>query len=233
MSRPLALAALSIFIALTASALAQTTTVPGPGGIPLAPGSPVPGYTPGGIGPGGVEVAPGPAARAVPMYREGPGGVVFPLRPDPAPNGNDSTGRLQPVPELLPQTLALTITSRDAAPGKAPPPEVPIDSIHDLFEVLRTCWEPPARDEAQEGVQMSVRFSFKRTGEMMAPPFVTYTTPGTNADTKQVYRRAIDASLARCAPLPLSKSFSTAIAGRPISIRYVDDRSMKASLPQP
>ena len=85
MSRPLALATLSIFIALTASALAQTTTVPGPGGIPLAPGSPVPGYTPGGIGPGGVEVAPGPAARAVPMYREGPGGVVFPLRPDPRP----------------------------------------------------------------------------------------------------------------------------------------------------
>jgi hypothetical protein len=231
MSRRSAVTALSIFLALGASALAQTTTVPGPGGIPLAPGSPVPGYTPGGIGPGGVEVAPGHAARGVPMYRIGPGGVVFPLRPDPSPDGNDSPGRLQPGPEILPQTLALTINSRDAGPGTTPSPDTPIDSIHDLFAVLRTCWEPPAREEAQEGVQMSVRFSFKRTGEIMAPPFVTYTTPGTRADTKQVYRRAITAALARCAPLPLSRSLSAAIAGRPISIRYVDDRSMSAGLP--
>jgi hypothetical protein len=80
---------------------------------------------------------------------------------------------------------------------------------------------------------MSVRFSFKRTGDIVAPPFVTYTTPGTKADTKQVYRGAINAALARCAPLPLSKSFSAAIAGRPISIRYVDDRIMSAGLPRP
>ncbi|RAI30937.1 hypothetical protein, partial [Rhodoplanes serenus] len=41
-------------------ALAQLTTTPGPGGIPIAPGAPVRGYTPGGIGPGGGRVAPGP-----------------------------------------------------------------------------------------------------------------------------------------------------------------------------
>jgi len=75
---------------------------------------------------------------------------------------------------------------------------------------------------------MSVRFSFKRTGEMVAPPFVTYTTPGTQAETKQVYRSAINDALARCAPLHFSKRFSVAIAGRPISIRYVDDRSISA-----
>ena len=66
---------------------------------------------------------------------------------------------------------------------------------------------------------------------LVAPPFVTYTTPGTKNDTKQVYRRAINAALERCAPLPFSKSFSGAIAGQPISVRYVDDRSMKTSSP--
>lgn len=75
---------------------------------------------------------------------------------------------------------------------------------------------------------MSVRFSFKRTGEMVAPPFVTYTTPGTQAETKQVYRSAINAALARCVPLAFSKRFSLAIPGKPISIRYVDDRSISA-----
>jgi hypothetical protein len=125
----------------------------------------------------------------------------------------------------------VTINSRDAEPGKAPSPDVSINSIRDLFAALRACWEPPAREEAQEGVQMSVRFSFKRTGELVAAPFVTYTTPGTKNDTKQVYRRAIDAALKRCAPMPFSKSFSGAIAGQPISVRYVDDRSTKTSAP--
>ena len=62
-------------LALCGSAVAQLTTTPGPGGIPIAPGAPLGGYTPGGVGLGGVEVAPGRAARGVPMYREGPGGV--------------------------------------------------------------------------------------------------------------------------------------------------------------
>ena len=80
---------------------------------------------------------------------------------------------------------------------------------------------------------MSVRFAFKRDGEVMGPPFVTYTSPGTKAETRQVYRDAIQASVARCAPLPLSKSLGAAIAGQPISIRFVDDRNLRADAPQP
>ena len=240
MLRLLAAATLTFFIELETSALAQMPVTPGPGGIPLAPGSPVPGYTPGGVGPGGVEVAPGNAARDVPMSRIGPGGVPFAPRPDPYPDRNKPTARLQPGcgsdspcgSEILPNSLTLTINSRDAGPAKAPPPDAAIDSINDLFAVLRTCWEPPAREQAQEGVQMSVRFSFKRTGEIIAPPFVTYATPCTKTDTRQVYRRAINASLERCAPLRFSKTFGTAIAGRPISIRYVDDRVMSEGSPQ-
>lgn len=241
MSRLLAAATIAVFIGPNAVALAQMPVTPGPGGIPIAPGAPVPGYTPGGTGPGGGEVAPGAAARDIPMYRIGPGGVALPPRPDPYPDRNGSTVRLIPdcgqgspcLPEVLPRSLALTINSRDAGPGKAPSPDPPIDSIYDLFAALRTCWEPPAREQAQAGVQMSVRFSFRRTGEIIAPPFVTYTTPGTKAETKQLYRHAINAALERCAPLPFSKTFSAAIAGRPISIRYVDDRIMGAGAPHP
>jgi len=75
---------------------------------------------------------------------------------------------------------------------------------------------------------MSVRFSLRRSGEIMAPPFVTYATPGIKDDTRQIYRHAITASLERCAPLPLSQGFAAAITGRPISIRYVDDRTADA-----
>jgi hypothetical protein len=78
--------ALTILSLLNAPpAFAQMTSTPGPGGIPIAPGSPITGYTPGGIGPGGVEISPGPAARGIPMYRTGPGGVTLSPRPDPLP----------------------------------------------------------------------------------------------------------------------------------------------------
>jgi len=80
---------------------------------------------------------------------------------------------------------------------------------------------------------MSVRFSFKRNGDVIAPPFVTYTTAGTKQETRQVYRDAIQAAVKRCTPLPLSKSLGAAIAGQPISIRFVDDRTMRADAPQP
>jgi hypothetical protein len=234
MSR-LSAAALTLLIGLTAPALAQMTEVPGPGGIPIAPGLPVPGYTPGGIGPGGVEIAPGPAARGIPMYRIGPGEIPLAPRVDPRPRGTRSAVRVTPGcrgsacgAEFLPESLVLTINSRDAAPAQAPPPDTPIDSIHGLFDALRSCWEPPAPEQAKEGQQMSVRFSYRRTGELVAAPFVTYTTPNTKADTKRTYQSAIDTSLQRCAPMHFTKSFGAAIAGRPISVRYVDDRPMQA-----
>ena len=72
------------------------TVTPGPGGIPIAPGARVPGYTPGGIGPGGIEVAPGAAARDIPMYRIGPGGGPVAPRPDPYPDPRNSAVTLDP-----------------------------------------------------------------------------------------------------------------------------------------
>jgi len=176
---------------------------------------------------------PGTGARGVPMTRIGPGGGTLPLRPDDygaapgrkgaraaAPPGSaaalDGTG--------LPYSLTLTINSRDVGEPKAPPPDTPIDSISTLFDALRACWAPPGSGEAQKGVEMSVRFSFKRSGELMGPPRVTYTKPGTAQAARDVYRNAIMSSIGRCAPMPFSKKFGAAIAGNPLSVRFVDDR---------
>jgi hypothetical protein len=73
-----------------------------------------------------------------------------------------------------------------------------------------------------------VRFSFRRTGELVAPPFVTYSTRGVTDEAKQVFRKAIDAAFDRCGKLAFSKRFGAAIAGRPISARFVDDRASQA-----
>lgn len=83
-------------------------------------------------------------------------------------------------------------------------------------------------------MQMSVKFSFRRDGGLIAPPRVTYFTPGASVQTRDIYLGAINASLGNCAPLSLTKGLGSAIAGRPIMIRFVDNRTLKSdSPPQP
>jgi hypothetical protein len=75
-------------------------------------------------------------------------------------------------------------------------------------------------------MQMSVRFSFKRTGEMIATPRLTFATAGVPADTRATYLKAINASLDACLPLKFTAGLGGALAGRPIAIRYVDNREL-------
>ena len=119
--------------------------------------------------------------------------------------------------------------SPDAAAGSEPvgtkaDAERPLDTIREMFDALRACWVPPLEDEARPGMQMSVRLSFKRSGEIMGPPRVTYTSPDAPPAARNMYHDAIMAALQRCAPLPFSRGLGGAVAGRPIAIRYVDNR---------
>jgi hypothetical protein len=77
-------------------------------------------------------------------------------------------------------------------------------------------------------MQMSVRFAFNRNGGIIGEPRVTYATPGVDDDTRKTYRAAIKDALDRCTPLPFSAGMGGAIAGRPIAIRYVDNRKREA-----
>jgi len=133
------------------------------------------------------------------------------------------------------ENLQLTIDSvpsrEDAA--KYQKPNHDLDNIGDLFAALRSCWSPPPADGAREGMQMSVRFSFKRSGEIIGNPRLTFATAGVPADTRATYLKAINASLAACAPLKFTGGLGGAIAGRPIMIRYVDNRDLGKQAEKP
>jgi hypothetical protein len=126
------------------------------------------------------------------------------------------------------ENLQLTIQTVPAKEDedKYKRPDHDLDSIGDLFAALRSCWSPPPADSAREGMQMSVRFSFKRTGEMIASPRLTFATAGISADTRATYLKAINASLDTCLPLKFTGALGGALAGRPIAIRYVDNREL-------
>ncbi len=46
-------------------------------------------------------------------------------------------------------------------------PDHDLNTIGDLFAALRSCWSPPAADAARGGMQMSVLFSFNKSGVMI------------------------------------------------------------------
>src|SRR3954468_12821720 len=131
------------------------------------------------------------------------------------------------IPEIdypIGQNLQLTIQSvppREDA-DKYRKPDRDLDTIGDLFAALRSCWAPPPADIAREGMQITVLFSFKRSGEIIAPPRVTFSSRDAAQQTRDLYRNAIQASLNACVPLKLTAGLAGALAGRPIMIRYVD-----------
>lgn len=165
-----------------------------------------------------------PAAAVDPLNPSAPCSVFDGVPCNPSFCGLYGPWPCVPVYPSVGQDRRLTIHTRTSEAGRAP--EGPVNSIRDLFAALRACWEPPPLSESFRGMQMSVRFSYKRTGALVAPPRVTYTSSEADADTRPAYGRAVDAALERCTPMPFSRAMGAAIAGRPIAIRFIDDRAM-------
>ena len=102
-----------------------------------------------------------------------------------------------------------------------------LNSIRDMFGALRACWKPPPKDEARPGMEYTIRFAFRRDGEMIAPPRMTYASHDAPAEVRDKYRDAIDQALKRCTPLHFTDAMGGAVAGRPIAIRFVDERTIE------
>ena len=55
---------------------------------------------------------------------------------------------------------------------------------------------------------------------------MTYASHDAPADVRGIYRDAVNAALKRCTPLHFSDGMGGAVAGRPIAIRFVDNRTI-------
>jgi hypothetical protein len=106
-------------------------------------------------------------------------------------------------------------------------PDVSLNTLKDLVAALRACWVPPPIDQSRAGMQITVQMSFRRNGELFGQPRITFESAGASDDERLAYRIAVAKMLKRCAPLPFTDALGNALAGRPFTMRFIDNRRLK------
>jgi hypothetical protein len=119
--------------------------------------------------------------------------------------------------------LAIVACATNAA---AQAPQGQINTLNELGAALRACWIPPSLDRSRAGMQVTVQMSFRRNGELFGKPKITFESSGAS-DERLAYRIAVADMLKRCASLPFTDALGNAVAGRPFTLRLVDDRKLK------
>ena len=130
---------------------------------------------------------------------------------------------MKPV-ELAGAALVLVACATNAA---AQAPQGQINTLNELGAALRACWIPPSLDRSRAGMQLTVQMSFRRNGELFGKPKITFELSGASDDERLAYRIAVADMLKRCASLPFTDALGNAVAGRPFTMRLVDDRKLK------
>jgi hypothetical protein len=120
--------------------------------------------------------------------------------------------------------LALAALASDVLAEQAP---ARLNTIKDLGAALQACWAPPPLDQARPRMQITVQMTFKRNGELFGQPRITFESAGASDDERLAYRIAVAEMLKRCSPLPFTDALGNAVAGRPFTMRFIDDRKLK------
>jgi len=128
---------------------------------------------------------------------------------------------------LLFGVTALAVVALPAS-GRADPgaPQGPLNTMADIGRALRACWQWPPVSEARSGMELTVRVSFKRNGEIFGAR-ITHQTASVSEEERAIYHSALLAALSRCSPLSLSESLADAIAGRPLILHIQDKRQQR------
>jgi hypothetical protein len=125
---------------------------------------------------------------------------------------------------LIASGIAIVAVATSAAAQK---PQAPLNTLKDIGAALQSCWVPPPMDQSRPGMQITVQMSFRRNGELFGQPRITFESAGASDDERLAYRIAVAQMLQRCAPLPFTEALGNAVAGRPFTMRFIDDRKLK------
>ncbi len=137
----------------------------------------------------------------------------------PFGDSNEWQEPLEPPPSLPEGSIGTVRPRPDASTIRQ------VARIRDVFEALQACWQPP-QGSGFSGQEITLRLSFKRNGEVLGKPHITYYKAGTQPDQREPFTRSVQEAFQRCTPLPFTESFGRAIAGRIFAFRFSDTRPM-------
>jgi hypothetical protein len=109
-------------------------------------------------------------------------------------------------------------------PDRAAAQEDRVPTIKAMFARLKQCWQSPTLPRGNPGMEITVQFTFKRDGNLLGHPRITYETRSATDEERIIYRTAVMQTLQRCVPMPFTNGMGNAIAGRPLTIRFDDRR---------
>jgi hypothetical protein len=132
-------------------------------------------------------------------------------------------------PEVLFPLREVPVLRVEGHPGPPEPVDRdhPLDRLNEIGPLLSKCLELPPDEESQAGMELSLKFAFKRDGELLADPRFTYTRNAPQR-VKEAYHAAALDMLKHCTPLPVTDRFGGAIAGRPFVVAIKDTRDLAA-----
>jgi len=136
--------------------------------------------------------------------------------------------------------MALASAASAPAQGQSQPQRqprgpggAPANTIQDVFDKLFHCWKPPPLSAATP-MDITVRFSFNRGGEILGKPRITYESATATDNDRLAYRIAVMEALQRCTPMPFTETMAGAIAGHPFAVQFrnhLESQEKKAWLP--
>jgi hypothetical protein len=96
--------------------------------------------------------------------------------------------------------------------------DAPANTLRELFGKLNHCLITP---KGNVGSELTIVFSLRRDGALLGKPKITFAKlPGDVSDQRK-FAEGVEAAFDKCLPVAITDGLGGAIAGRPLSMRFV------------
>jgi len=147
------------------------------------------------------------------------------VNPPPAAHRREPLpGRVRRSPGsgvLIPAIVAGFLVAGTAAARDDAGSAQPIGRLDEIARVVGACWSPPRGLIRFESVEITVRFSLTRSGELIGVPRMTFTNIDLDRIARDRLSAAAEAAIRRCTPVRMTATLAAAVAGRPLTVRLV------------
>jgi hypothetical protein len=104
------------------------------------------------------------------------------------------------------------------APSLAKASNSPANTLRELFAELNRCMITP---KGNIGSELTIVFSLRRDGALLGKPKITFAKLPGDASDQRKFAEALASYFDKCLPITITDGLGGAIAGRPLSMRFV------------